>query len=98
MAQHVTHRPRLAWDGARVVMAAIEHGDHAWLATVAGERLGPEYRRHIEDAWLRLAVDPDRTAAEAGLFRARLDDLLARRPELQADLASMIDEAGRRFS
>ena len=93
MGRFVTHRPRLAWDGARMVVAAIERGHHGWIGELLGERLGPEYRRHVEDAWLRMSMEPDRALVEAGLWRARLDDLLAQRPERQAEVAFVIDEA-----
>jgi hypothetical protein len=93
MGRFVTHRPRLAWDGARMVVAAIERGHHGWIGELLGERLGPEYRRHVEDAWLRMTMEPDRALIEAGLWRARLDDLLAQRPERHTEVAFVIDEA-----
>jgi len=90
------HRPRLAWDGARVIMAAIESGQQVRMALLLGRRLDPGYERAVEDSWLRLTLDPDRAMKEAGLWRARLDDLIGLRPDLAPDLMAVIDEA-RRF-
>jgi len=64
-----------------------------FTAALALERLGPEYRRHVEDSWLRMVMEPDRALVEAGLWRARLDDLLVQRPERCAEVAAVIDEA-----
>jgi hypothetical protein len=89
----VTHRPRLAWDGARMVVAAIERGHHGWIGDLLAERLGPEYRHHVEDAWLRMTMEPDRALIEAGLWRARLDDLMAQRPDRRTEVGNVIDEA-----
>ena len=93
MGQVTWHRPRLAWDGARAIIAAIESGQQVRMALLLGRRLDPGYERAVEDSWLRLALDPDRTMTEAGLWRARLDDLISLRPDLAPDLMAVIDEA-----
>jgi hypothetical protein len=93
MGRFVIHRPRLAWDGARMVVAAIERGHHGWIGDLLAGRLGPEYRRHVEDTWLRMTMEPDRALIEAGLWRALLDDLMAQQPDRPAEVANVIDEA-----
>jgi hypothetical protein len=78
-----------------MVVAVIERGGPGWIGQLLADRLGPQYRRHAEDAWLRMSFDPERSAIEAGLFRVRLDDLLTYHPEMQAQVAFVIDEATR---
>ena len=92
MTRLIGHRPRLAWDGARAVVATIEMGQHLQLGRLLRDRWGFEFERHVEDSWMRMAVDPDRRLAEAGLWRARLDDLLSQRPDLASAVASVVAE------
>jgi hypothetical protein len=78
-----------------MVVSVIEQGGPGWIGQLLADRLGPQYRRYAEDAWLRMSLDPERSATEAGLFRVRLDDLLAYHPEMKAEVAFVIDEAAR---
>lgn len=92
MGQMVIHRPRVAWDSARVIVAAIEAGFQGWLAYELGERIDPGYHGCLLDSWQRMAEDPGLAMAEAGLWRARLEDLLNHRPEITGALVAITEE------
>src|SRR2546421_12521209 len=74
MTEQVLHHPRLAWDGARVIVRALE-SDHlyGWLNERLGTLLGPAYQQALSDSFNRLwwtdRVDAPQT--EAGLWRGR---------------------------
>jgi hypothetical protein len=93
MTPAVAHRPRLAWDGARVIVAALEAGQDAWLAQIVSDRLGPQLGPAVADSRRRLAADTDAFLTEAGMWRVRLDDLLGQRPELAPQVAELISQA-----
>ena len=92
MGQAVIHRPRVAWDSARVIVAAIEAGYQGWLAYEFGRRIDPDYYGCLLDSWQRIATDPGLAMAEAGLWRARLEDLLNQRPEVTEPLVAITHE------
>jgi hypothetical protein len=92
MTPAVAHRPRLAWDGARAIVAALEAGQDAWLAEIVRDRLGADYAQDVADSRRRLAADADVFLTEAGVWRVRLDDLLGRRPDLAASVAELTTE------
>lgn len=106
MTQVASHRPRVAWDGARVIIAAIDRGYQGWLAYLLSERIDHDYYDYVLDTWSRMNANPDAMMAEAGLWRARLDDLLIFRPEITDELLAVIDEtratldgwSGRRYA
>ena len=98
MTQIASHRPRVAWDGARVIIAAIDRGYQGWLAYVLGERIDTEYYGYVLDSWSRMNARPEAMMAEAGLWRARLDDLLARRPEITDELVAVLRETSATLS
>jgi hypothetical protein len=92
MTQVASHRPRVAWDGARVIIAAIDRGYQGWLAYLLSERIDHDYYDYVLDTWSRMNAKPDAMMAEAGLWRARLDDLLICRPEITEELLAVMDE------
>ena len=97
----ILQHPRLAWDGARVIVRAIDSEHlYPWLYTRLGELVGPGYQQALEDSWNRLwwTERMDAPHAEAGLWRARLSDLLQTRPELAVPLQALVYEAVARLS
>lgn len=88
----LSQRPRIAWDGARTIVAAIDAGYQGWLAYVLGERIDDRYHAAVLDSWTRMTAHPERVMSEAGLWRARLDDLLLERPSIAADLVAVCRE------
>jgi hypothetical protein len=91
----ILQQPRLAWDGARVIVRAIDSERlYRWLHTRLGELAGPAYQQALSDSGHRLwwTERMDAPNAEAGLWRARLADLLQTRPELAGPLQELIDE------
>jgi hypothetical protein len=62
------------------------------LAYVLGERIDTEYHGYLMDSWARMNTQPEVAMAEAGLWRARLDDLLAARPEVTDELLAIMRE------
>jgi hypothetical protein len=101
MTEQVLHHPRLAWDGARVIVRALE-SDHlyGWLDERLGALLGMPYQQALSDSFNRLwwTERVDAPQAEAGLWRARLADLLQTRPELAVPLRDLIYEAAARLA
>jgi hypothetical protein len=90
----------LAWDGARVIVCALESNHlYGWLNEQLGLLLGPAGQRALLDSWNRLwyADRPDAPQAETGLWRVRLEDVLHGRPELAAPLAELIHGASVRL-
>lgn len=87
------HYQRLAWDSARIIVAAIEADMWPWLAYQMGERIGPEYRDHLVNSFTRMSGHPDRNTTEAGLWRATLTDLLTHRPAVGTALTELMSEA-----
>ena len=101
MSEQVLHHPRLAWDGARVIVRAIESDRlYSWLNSQLGRLLGPAYQQALSDSFSRLwwTDRADAPQAEAGLWRARLADLLASRPELAEPLRELFYEAAARLA
>ncbi len=92
MGQAVLHRPRVAWESARVIVAAIEAGYQGWLAYEIGRRIDPDYYDSLLHSWQRIASDPALAMAEAGLWRVRLEDLLNHRPETTEALMAIVAE------
>ena len=92
----ILQHPRLAWDGARVFVRAIDSEDlYWWLHARLGELVGPGYQQALADSWNRLwwSERPDAPYVEAGLWRVRLEDCLRTRPDLAAPLHALIQEA-----
>jgi hypothetical protein len=90
-----THVPRLAWDGARLlVQSAQSEATFRWMA----DRVFPILPRELFDSYLetrnRLVWRrrDDVESVEAGVWRVRLEDLLIRDPERALPLGTLIDE------
>jgi hypothetical protein len=99
MTQTIVHHQRLAWDCARAftMVAEDDYGYH-WLSGELSALLGPDYELALSDAHARLRYSTrlDALPAEAGLWRARIEDLLGHRPELELALASLCRDAAQR--
>ena len=100
MGARIYHQPRVAWDLARIVasLATSEDDLYVWFSTRVGELLGPSYRRHLYDTRARLATSTrdDAPLVEAGLWRARLEDVLRGQADLAEDLHILrLDAASR---
>lgn len=94
------HVPRVAWDGARVIVRACADRDWAvWFANWINAQAGPPFGQLVMQSRDRLAAGYGYEAAalEAGRWRVRLDDLLTRRPDLVEPLAEIVREATRRL-
>jgi hypothetical protein len=94
------HQPRLAWDGARVLVAASESDVHfVWLSGEVRALLGVAYQRALSETRMRLKAAEHAAAAhaEAGTWRVRLEDLLRRHPELTGPLQELVAAATARM-
>src|SRR2546423_6580147 len=72
MTEYVIHQQRLAWDGARVIVRALESDYlYRWLNERLGVLLGPPYQQALSDSFNRLwwTERADAPQAEAGLWR-----------------------------
>jgi hypothetical protein len=101
MTGQVLHHPRLAWDAARVFVRAAEAGDaFGWLGERLAELLGDDYRQALVESWNRLwwSERPDVREAEAGMWRARLEDVLGARPDLGPALRELTDHMNLRLA
>jgi hypothetical protein len=95
----IVHHQRLAWDCARAFIAVADSDrDYFWLCNEVRRLLGPHYEIALSDARnrLMLAARPDTPQIEAGLWRARMEDVLRERPELALALASLVEDARQR--
>ena len=101
MTERVLHNSRLAWDGARVIVRALE-SDHlySWLNQRLGELFGPRYQQALSDSFNRLwwTERADAPHAEAGLWRARLADVLEENPGFAVPLRELIYDATARLA
>ncbi|MFC4057004.1 hypothetical protein ACFOWE_01775 [Planomonospora corallina] len=93
----VIHRPRTAWDSARVFVAAAECDVYWWLTDEVGRRLGAAYQESLARTRLRLQRRADAVSAEAGTWRARLEELLQERPDLIPVLLRLTEETAARL-
>jgi hypothetical protein len=93
----VLHRPRVAWEGARVFVAAANADAYYWLSDMVGEYLGVIYQLKLAETRIRLQAD-EVPYAEAGAWRARLDELLHHHPELTPLLHQLVTETSDRLS
>jgi hypothetical protein len=101
MAQPVVHYPRLAWDGALVLVRVLESDlVLRWFSEPFDLLAGPGSTRALFESGDRLWFGDrlDARQAEAGLWRVRLEELLYTRPELTAPLRQLFDEAAARLA
>jgi hypothetical protein len=92
----VVHRERVAWEGARIFVAAAEADAYWWLSDVVGRYLGTMYELKLAETRLRLQSDGG-SFAEAGAWRARLEELLQDRPDLIPLVLQVITETAHRL-
>ncbi|WP_062428776.1 hypothetical protein [Herbidospora daliensis] len=88
---------RVAWEGARVVVEASTAEAYWWVNDMIGRYLGVMYQLKLAETRLRLLEDDEFTVAETGAWRARLDDLLAERPDLTPVVADLTKETSARL-
>jgi hypothetical protein len=96
MPARVLHQPRVAWDGARVLVNACATGyDFGKLSVRVRELLGPAYEEALWQSQMevRYSTRPDAPELEAGKWRVRLEDVLRERPELIEVLAEVFADA-----
>lgn len=96
MTGGIVHPQRLAWDGARAFVALADTDqDYFWLGARLRELLGAEFELALSDTRTRLVwqIRANAVNVEAGLWRARLADVLAERPEVGIALRHLIGDA-----
>jgi hypothetical protein len=102
MGTRIYHRPRVAWDFARAAVSIATANDdlYAWFATRVADLIGPPYQLALYDTRTRLArpTRDDAPYVEAGLWRARIDDLLSRDVDLTEDLYILAHDASSRLA
>ncbi|MBQ1042585.1 MULTISPECIES: hypothetical protein [unclassified Micromonospora] len=88
----VIHQPRVAWDAARVIGAAVHDEElFRWLYRVLGDLLGPATWAALDETRDRVRRAGDaRLSIETGVWRARLEDSLRGRPDLAGELAGVV--------
>ncbi len=99
MTRGIVHHQRLAWDCALAFVAAVDNdSQYFWLCREVNRLLGPQHEQALSDSRTRLfaATRSDAAQVEAGLWRARIEDVLRERPELVLVLADLAEEARRR--
>jgi hypothetical protein len=92
---HVTHHPRVAWDGAMAFVGAAGYDDlYGWLDERLGDLLGEPARQALAETRARLWYSrrPDVEQVENGRWRARLEDILGTDPAVSGPLCSLIHD------
>jgi hypothetical protein len=102
MGTRIYHHPRVAWDFAQIVVDMATVGDemYIWFSTRVAELMGTRYRRDLHETRTRLAspTRDDARHVEAGLWRARIDDLLRDHTDLAEDLYILTHDASSRLA
>lgn len=101
MTAHAVNRERVAWDAARVVVRVLGSDQVGrWLHEEMAVRLGPETAAALVESRLRMWASsrPDAPQVEAGIWRAKLADLLTADPSLATPLQVMMAEATERLA
>ncbi|MEU6783766.1 hypothetical protein ABZ912_31610 [Nonomuraea angiospora] len=91
------HPRRVAWEGARAFVSAANTDAYWWLSDTVGHRLGPMYQSRLSETRRRLQARADAIHAEAGAWRARLDELLDTHPATASILTQLIGETTSRL-
>jgi hypothetical protein len=92
----VIHRPRVAWESARVFVAAANADAYWWLSEMVGRHLGVMYELKLAETRLRLQLE-DASYAETAAWRARLDELLHDHAELIPLMLQLVTETADRL-
>jgi hypothetical protein len=102
MATRIYHHPRVAWDFARVAVSMATANDdlYVWFSSRVAEVMGGPYRGHLSETRTRLTHPgrADAPLAEAGLWRARIDDVLREHADLAEDLFILTHRAASRLA
>ncbi|TMR13543.1 hypothetical protein ETD86_30455 [Nonomuraea turkmeniaca] len=93
----VLHPRRVAWEGARIFVFAASTDAYWWLSDTVGHYLGLMYQLQLCETRLRLQAEDDALYAEAGAWRARLDELLDTHPDATSILTQLITETSSRL-
>jgi hypothetical protein len=91
------HPRRVAWEGARTFVSAAPTDAYWWLSDTLGHYLGTMYQLQLCETRLRLQSEAEAVYAEAGVWRARLDDLLDTDPAAASILTQLIAETASRL-
>lgn len=100
MATRVINRERLAWDAAQVMVRVLGSDQVGrWLHEQVTLRLGTEPAAALVESRLRMWASTrlDAPQVEAGIWRAKLGELLAADPTLAAPLQELMAEAAERL-
>ncbi|MFD0743715.1 hypothetical protein ACFQ1L_19245 [Phytohabitans flavus] len=92
---------RLAWDAAQVVVRVLgSHQVGQWLHAQMAARLGPEPAAALVDSWMRIWASTrlDAPQVEAGIWRAKLTELMMTDPALATPLRDLMAEAVERLA
>ncbi|GAA0433884.1 hypothetical protein Acor_08170 [Acrocarpospora corrugata] len=92
----VIHPQRVAWDTARVIVAASTADVYWWLSDMVGTYLGVMYQLKLAETRLHMLTE-DALNAESGTWRVRLQDAMAERPELVRVLIDLTREISARM-
>jgi hypothetical protein len=102
MGTRIYHNPRVAWDFARVVVSVATANDdlYAWFSARVVDLMGRPYQLALYDTRTRLTrpTRPDAPYVEAGLWRARIDDVLSLDTDLAEDLYLLAQAASSRLA
>lgn len=102
MSLTVTHPPRVAWDAALAIVGAAQADDatasqcRGWVADLLGAGHAADFlttRRRLRDA----AAAANEVQVQEGLWRVRIQDALAARPDLAEPLLDRIAETRTRL-
>ncbi|MDX3103678.1 hypothetical protein ACIBO5_25545 [Nonomuraea angiospora] len=95
----VLHPRRVAWEGARTFVTAANTDAYWWLSDRVGHHLGLMYQSRLYETRMRLraTAEADAIHAEAGAWRARLDELLDACPATASVLTRLISETASRL-
>lgn len=100
MTTRLINHERLAWDSARVISRVLESDQVGrWLHEQMSTHLGPEVAEALVESRLRMWASArlDAPQIEAGIWRAKLEELLLGDPTLAMPLRVMITEADQRL-
>jgi hypothetical protein len=101
MTTRVVNRERLAWDAARVVVRVLGSDQVGrWLHEQLATRLGAELAAALVESRLRMWASPrpDAPQVEAGIWRAKVADLLGTDASLAVPLQALMAEAAERLA
>ncbi|MCW2942952.1 MAG: hypothetical protein JWN00_5937 [Actinomycetia bacterium] len=93
----VPHPIRVAFEGARVFVAAANAEVYWWLSEMVRVHLGAMYGQKLAETRLRLQVE-EASFAEAGAWRALLEELLHNRPDLTPLMHQLVTETSHRLT